>query len=69
LHSFHIKMSIIALCFAKLHAIGHLSGSFFFGSRPKARKTQLRSLLGTKQYRVPTQTILVPYLEGRASIS
>lgn len=30
--SFHIKMSIVALCFATLHAIGHLSGSFVFGS-------------------------------------
>ncbi|KAH7079475.1 FAD-binding domain-containing protein [Paraphoma chrysanthemicola] len=30
--SFHIKMSITALVFATLHAIGHLSGSFVFGS-------------------------------------
>jgi dual oxidase len=30
--SFHIKMSIVALVFATLHAIGHLSGSFVFGS-------------------------------------
>jgi len=30
--SFHIKMSIVALSFATLHAIGHLSGSFVFGS-------------------------------------
>jgi dual oxidase len=30
--SFHIKMSIVALCFATLHVIGHLSGSFVFGS-------------------------------------
>ncbi|KAF2024291.1 hypothetical protein EK21DRAFT_79047 [Setomelanomma holmii] len=29
--SFHIKMSIVALVFATLHAIGHLSGSFVFG--------------------------------------
>jgi hypothetical protein len=32
--SFHIKMSIVALIFATLHAIGHLSGSFVFGSKP-----------------------------------
>lgn len=32
--SFHIKMSIVALFFATLHAIGHLTGSFVFGSRP-----------------------------------
>ncbi|KAF1847908.1 uncharacterized protein K460DRAFT_279063 [Cucurbitaria berberidis CBS 394.84] len=30
--SFHIKMSIVALLFATLHAIGHLGGSFVFGS-------------------------------------
>lgn len=30
--SFHIKMSIVALFFATLHAIGHLTGSFVFGS-------------------------------------
>jgi dual oxidase len=30
--SFHIKMSVVALFFATLHAIGHLSGSFYFGS-------------------------------------
>ncbi|KAJ4377349.1 hypothetical protein N0V83_000174 [Neocucurbitaria cava] len=30
--SFHIKMSIVAICFATLHAIGHLGGSFVFGS-------------------------------------
>jgi dual oxidase len=30
--SFHIKMSIAALTFATLHAIGHLGGSFVFGS-------------------------------------
>ena len=32
--SFHIKMSIVGLFFATLHAIGHLSGSFVFGSKP-----------------------------------
>lgn len=31
--SFHIKISIVALVFATLHAIGHLSGSFVFGSK------------------------------------
>ncbi|KAF2626340.1 hypothetical protein BU25DRAFT_492114 [Macroventuria anomochaeta] len=30
--SFHIKMSIVALFFAKLHALGHLARSFVFGS-------------------------------------
>jgi dual oxidase len=30
--SFHIKMSIVGLFFATVHAIGHLTGSFVFGS-------------------------------------
>ncbi|WWC64968.1 uncharacterized protein I303_107582 [Kwoniella dejecticola CBS 10117] len=32
--SFHIKMSLAAIALATLHAIGHLSGSFVFGSKP-----------------------------------
>ena len=32
--TFHIRMSILALVLATLHAIGHLSGSFVFGSKP-----------------------------------
>lgn len=36
--SFHIKMSILALCFATLHAIGHLTGSFVFGSMASRQK-------------------------------
>ncbi|KAH7135232.1 FAD-binding domain-containing protein [Dendryphion nanum] len=31
--SFHIKMSIVGLFFATVHAIGHLTGSFVFGSK------------------------------------
>ncbi|KAF2743229.1 hypothetical protein M011DRAFT_411012 [Sporormia fimetaria CBS 119925] len=43
--SFHIKMSIVALFFATLHAIGHLSGSFVFGSRSN-RQEAVAVLLG-----------------------
>ncbi|PSN75378.1 hypothetical protein BS50DRAFT_38972 [Corynespora cassiicola Philippines] len=43
--SFHIKMSIIALFFATLHAIGHLSGSFVFGSMP-SRQQNVAVVLG-----------------------
>ena len=32
--SFHIKMSCVALFFATVHAVGHLSGSFVHGSNP-----------------------------------
>ncbi|KAJ0296444.1 hypothetical protein COL5a_009048 [Colletotrichum fioriniae] len=33
--SFHIKISCLALALATLHAIGHLTGSFYHGSRPE----------------------------------
>ncbi|KAF9737430.1 hypothetical protein PMIN02_000879 [Paraphaeosphaeria minitans] len=36
--SFHVKMSIVALVFATLHAVGHLSGSFVFGSKPNRQQ-------------------------------
>ncbi|KAK1980930.1 FAD-binding domain-containing protein [Colletotrichum cereale] len=43
--SFHIKISIAALCFATLHAIGHLTGSFYHGSRP-ANQDRVAEVLG-----------------------
>lgn len=43
--SFHIKMSIMALCFATLHAIGHLSGSFVFGSM-SSRQEAVGNVIG-----------------------
>jgi dual oxidase len=43
--SFHIKMSIVALSFATLHAIGHLSGSFVFSSKPN-RQDAVAVVLG-----------------------
>jgi dual oxidase len=43
--SFHIKMSIVALFFATLHAIGHLSGSFAFGSQSN-RQEALAVIVG-----------------------
>ncbi|KAK6850022.1 hypothetical protein PG995_013855 [Apiospora arundinis] len=33
--AFHIRISLVALGLATLHAIGHLSGSFNWGSRPE----------------------------------
>ncbi|KAF9882242.1 hypothetical protein CkaCkLH20_00278 [Colletotrichum karsti] len=33
--AFHIRISIAALLLATLHAIGHLTGSFYHGSRPQ----------------------------------
>ncbi len=43
--AFHIKMSIAALSLATLHAIGHLTGSFLYGSRP-ARQDAVAAVLG-----------------------
>jgi dual oxidase len=46
--SFHIKMSILVLCFATLHAIGHLSGSFVFGSMA-SRQNAVAQVIGQDQ--------------------
>lgn len=43
--SFHIKMSVIALVFATIHAIGHLGGSFVFGSQ-RGRQQALAIVVG-----------------------
>ncbi|PLB54910.1 hypothetical protein P170DRAFT_452488 [Aspergillus steynii IBT 23096] len=43
--SFHIKMSILALGLASLHAIGHLTGSFLYASRP-AQEEKVAIVLG-----------------------
>ncbi|KAF4546043.1 FAD-binding domain-containing protein [Lasiodiplodia theobromae] len=42
---FHIKISCVALALATLHAIGHLTGSFVFGSQP-GRQDAVAYLLG-----------------------
>jgi dual oxidase len=36
--SFHIKLSVLALCFATLHAISNLTGTFVFGSMASRQK-------------------------------
>ncbi|KAK0102425.1 hypothetical protein ONS95_006045 [Cadophora gregata] len=43
--SFHIILSIVAIGFASLHAIGHLTGSFLYGSRP-AQQDNVAAVLG-----------------------
>jgi predicted ferric reductase len=43
--SFHIWMALVALFFATLHAIGHLTGTFLYGSRP-AHQDNLAVILG-----------------------
>ena len=42
---FHIYMSILAIVLATLHAIGHLSGTFYFGSQP-GRAEAIQKVLG-----------------------
>lgn len=44
--SFHIYISICAICLATLHAIGHLSGTFNYGSRAN-RQDAVAALLGS----------------------
>ena len=44
-HSFHIKISIVALALSTTHTIGHLTGSFLYGSRPD-RQHAVAALLG-----------------------
>ncbi|KAK4187625.1 PaNox3 NADPH oxidase encoded by the PaNox3 protein [Podospora australis] len=53
--SFHIRMSCIALALATLHAIGHLGGSFVWGSR-KENEPAVGILLG--EDKIPR-----PYIE------
>jgi len=43
--SFHVKMSCIAIGLGSLHAIGHLSGSFVYGSREN-RQEAVAAILG-----------------------
>ncbi|KAF2021262.1 hypothetical protein BU24DRAFT_383304 [Aaosphaeria arxii CBS 175.79] len=43
--SFHIKMSCVGLFFATLHAIGHLTGSFVFGSKA-SRQQNVAAVIG-----------------------
>ncbi|KAJ5011127.1 Superoxide-generating NADPH oxidase heavy chain subunit A [Colletotrichum sp. SAR 10_99] len=43
--AFHVKISIVALTLATLHAIGHLTGSFYHGSRP-ANQDGVAAVLG-----------------------
>ncbi|KAK8065122.1 FAD-binding domain-containing protein [Apiospora hydei] len=43
--AFHIRISMVALALATLHAIGHLSGSFNWGSQPE-RQEAVGNLLG-----------------------
>ncbi|TVY82692.1 Superoxide-generating NADPH oxidase heavy chain subunit A [Lachnellula suecica] len=43
-HSFHVKIAIVALGFGTLHGIGHLAGTFLYGSGP-AQKTAVEEAL------------------------
>merc|ERR1712225_195050 len=58
--SFHIIISIVAISFASLHAIGHLTGSFLYGSRP-AQQDDVAAVLGPdavpKPYRAFVATL------------
>nr|POE71852.1 putative respiratory burst oxidase like protein g [Quercus suber] len=55
--SFHIKISCVAIILATLHAIGHLSGSFVFGSRPD-RQAAVATLLGPETVPKPYRSYI-----------
>ena len=55
--SFHIEMSICALGLATLHAIGHLTGTFLYGSRP-AQQPDIAMLLGPEAVPWPYRTYI-----------
>ncbi|KAF7504574.1 hypothetical protein GJ744_002069 [Endocarpon pusillum] len=67
--SFHIKMSICALCLATLHAIGHLTGTFLYGSRP-AQQPKVAILLGQEAVPRPYRTYIasLPGWSGLTSL-
>ena len=48
--SFHIKMSSVALVLCLIHAIGHITGTFVYGSSPN-RQSHLQTYLGSKYIR------------------
>lgn len=48
--SFHIQMSCLALVFSLTHAIGHLTGTFVYGSSAN-RQENLQTYLGTRYTR------------------
>ena len=45
--AFHIRMSLAVVALATLHGIGHLGGTFVFGSRP-SRQEAVEHVLGSK---------------------
>lgn len=65
--SFHIYISICAICLATLHAIGHLSGTFNFGSRAN-RQDAVAALLGPEAVPRP-YTAFVGSLPGWTGLS
>lgn len=68
--SFHIWMACISLGFATLHAIGHLTGTFLYGSR-LAQQDNLAQLLGPDQVPKPYISFIrsLPGWTGLTSIS
>ncbi|CAD6972136.1 unnamed protein product, partial [Tilletia controversa] len=49
--SFHVRMAIVGLLLATLHAIGHLTGDFLHASRPKQREAILATGEPARTYR------------------
>ncbi|KAF4631951.1 hypothetical protein G7Y89_g6177 [Cudoniella acicularis] len=64
--SFHIIISIVALGFGTLHAIGHLTGSFLYSSRPAQRGAAITAVGQARSYR--QYVALIPGWSGVAAL-
>ncbi|KAK0519027.1 hypothetical protein OC842_007587, partial [Tilletia horrida] len=49
--SFHVRMSIVGLLLATLHAIGHLTGTFLYSSRPGQAEAVIAAGKPVRSYR------------------
>ena len=66
-HAFHIIISLVALALASLHAIGHLTGTFWHGSRPE-NEASVASVFGADSVPRP-YTAYVASLPGWTGIT
>ncbi|KAK0548917.1 hypothetical protein OC861_002398 [Tilletia horrida] len=55
--SFHIRMSIVGLLLATLHAIGHLTGTFLYSSRPGQAQDVIAAGKPVRSYRQYVSTL------------
>ncbi|CAD6923275.1 unnamed protein product [Tilletia controversa] len=64
--SFHVRLSIVGLLLATLHAIGHLTGTFLYSSRPGQAQDVMAAGKPVRSYREYVSTL--PGWSGLVSI-